>query len=643
MIKALTIIDVIVLSTSLICAVLSLLLGYIFFSKNRKTPIYIHFFILSITLFILGCGQFLFLVFNYGYLRDIFVRITSLALFFFPAVFVHFIVKMADFKEYSKNRIFYISVFYFPAFLFSLLPFLNRLVMSTTQAGEKMLVLVPAQATTAFLIYVLTHYIYCVFFLFWYRRSNLTKDLKKKTDIMLTGTTIAFLFGLIPEIIFETNGIITLRFGILVLLISLSIIALALYRFRYHVHIPDAFFKALMEIMSDVLIVLDPTGKIIYSSQSTNSILGYSTDDLYLMDFKGLFKDKDKPLFYKDGKPVFPYDRIIDSSRKETITNHDIELENNIGILIPLNVTISPFISDEFGRYYFLLIGKDIREITNLISEINSYKNDLEEKVKDRTKELRKINEELKETQASLIQTEKISAMGMLAGGVAHEINTPLSGVLGYVELLINKIESKQINNDFDLVLEKLRIVRECGYRCKSIAEKFLDFSRKSEKKFTPVSIHSIIEDSLMVTRNQIKYDVTVLKEYDKDLPLIYCDGNELQQVFVNLVINAKDAMPKKGILKFITKRVDDDVVIEFSDNGEGIEEENMQNIFKAFFTTKPAGKGTGLGLSVSAGIIKKHMGKMEVKSKKGEGTTFIISLPVLDKARELLNKKQKV
>ncbi|RLI96187.1 MAG: hypothetical protein DRP00_05750, partial [Candidatus Aenigmatarchaeota archaeon] len=198
----------------------------------------------------------------------------------------------------------------------------------------------------------------------------------------------------------------------------------------------------------------------------------------------------------------------------------------------------------------------------------------------------------------------------------------------GYVELLINKIESGQIKDDWSFVLEKLKVVRDCGYKCKAISEKFLEFSRKSGKKFSRISIRQVIEDALLVTRNRIKYDITLEKKYDSELPLVYGNANELQQVFVNLIINASDAIKGKGKITIITKKQGENVVIEFSDDGEGIDEENLENIFKPFFTTKPPGKGTGLGLSVSAGIIKKHLGKLKVISKKGEGTTFIITLP---------------
>ncbi|MBN1522699.1 MAG: PAS domain S-box protein [Candidatus Aureabacteria bacterium] len=643
MLDSLTIIDVFLLSSYLISAILSLLLGYLFINKYSRSNFYIHFFILTVLIFLLGCSQFVVSISPDGLLKNIFTRISSVFFYLFPAIFVHFIVKMTDYKEYHRNRVFYVSVFYFPAIFFIFLPLLSN-VVTPYRLTERSLVavryIVPQYAITAFFLYIIAHYFYSSFFLLWYRRGNITKELKRKADIILLAVSVTFLLGFIPEVMFQKGGVQFLRFSVQAFFISLAVVALALYKFSLYVHIPDAFFKAIMEIMSDLLLVLDSSGRIIYSSQSTSQMLGYSTDELYQMEFKTLFREKDKPLFYKSNKPVFPYDRIVEYSRKNPIKNYDIELESRNGDVIPIDVTISPFIEDEFDRLYLLMIGRDLREVKSLIEQINSYKDELELKVKERTKELEEANKMLKETQATLIQSEKISAMGMLAGGVAHEVNTPLSGVLGYVELLISKIESGQLKDDWTFILEKLRVVRDCGYRCKAISEKFLEFSRKSGKQFSQVSMRQIIEDALLVTRNRIKYDIMLEKNYAFDLPLVYGNANELQQVFVNLIINSSDAIKGKGKITITTRAAGEDVIIEFSDDGEGIEEENIEKIFKPFFTTKPAGKGTGLGLSVTFGIIKKHMGKLDVRSRKGEGTTFTITLPVAEKGEKLLGKE---
>ena len=636
--------ELFILSSSLISAILSLLLGYVFINKSNRNNFPIHFFNLTLCVFFIGIAQFFFLVVPHSNFQTIFQNIASFFLFLFPALFVHFIVKVTDNKDYSRNRFSYLCFYYFPAVLFTTWPLLDRILFPNKVymlwKVQAFSLLVPSYFIKAFLIYVIAHLFYCVFFVLHYRRKNITSDLRKKTDIILLGVIVAFVFGLIPEIFYQIEGIAYLQFGIVAFFISLAVISITLHTFRYHVHVPDAFFKAIMEIMSDVLLVLDFKGRIIYSSQSTSAMLGYSVDELYQMELKALFRDKDKPLFYKDNKPVFPYDRIVEFGRKEAIKNYDIELEGRQGEIIPLDVIISPFIEDEFGRKYLMMLGRDLREVMSLIREINSYKTDLEDKVRERTKALEEANKMLKETQANLIQTEKMNAMGLLAGGVAHEVNTPLSGVLGYVELLIHKLEKGQLRDDWEFILEKLRIVRECGFKCKAISEKFLEFSRKSGIKFEKVDIHSVIEDALLVTHNAIKYEMVIEKHYAENLPFIIGNSNELQQVLVNLIINARDAKSEKGLISITTSLSEDDVVIVFSDNGEGIDEENLEKIFKPFFTTKEPGKGTGLGLSVSAGIIKKHKGKFEVQSEKGKGTTFTISLPNSEKSSKLFKKE---
>jgi len=243
----------------------------------------------------------------------------------------------------------------------------------------------------------------------------------------------------------------------------------------------------------------------------------------------------------------------------------------------------------------------------------------LEKKVEERTRELR-------EAQAFLLQSEKLASLGKLAAGVAHEINNPLGGILIYSHLLLEDMdrESPYYEN-----LEK--IVKETT-RCKDIVRGLLEFARPKEPEAASTDINELLDKSLSLVGSQSLFqNIRVNKQYRHDLPRIVADSAQLQQVFTNIILNAADAMQGNGTLT-LRSLLDTDgknIVIEFSDNGPGISEDNIKKIFDPFFTTKEVGHGTGLGLSISYSIIRKHQGTIEVRSKPGEGATFAVKLPV--------------
>ncbi len=249
----------------------------------------------------------------------------------------------------------------------------------------------------------------------------------------------------------------------------------------------------------------------------------------------------------------------------------------------------------------------------------------LEKKVEERTKELT-------EMQAHLIQSEKLASLGKLAAGIAHEINNPLGGVLIYSHLLL---EDTDKNSPHYENLKK--IVKETS-RCKDIVKGLLEFARPKEPKMSLVNINEIVERSLSIMERQALFqNIKIKKSYVSNLPKIVADSAQLQQVFVNIIINAAEAMNGNGILTLSTSLNGDGTFIEikFSDTGHGIEEEDQKRLFEPFFTTKEVGKGTGLGLAISYSIIQKHQGTIEVKSEVGKGSTFKVRLPVMSEHKD--------
>jgi two-component system NtrC family sensor kinase len=234
---------------------------------------------------------------------------------------------------------------------------------------------------------------------------------------------------------------------------------------------------------------------------------------------------------------------------------------------------------------------------------------------------LLKTTEELKLTQAQMIQAAKLAAVGELAGGIAHEINNPLQILLGHIQLI-------QLGRDLP---KRIEIVKEQVEKISQIVRRLLNFSRKvpEDFKLEPVNINFAIQEMTTFMSYQFKYnDIELILKLDPALPLVYGNKIYLQQVFLNLMINAKDAMPEGGKLVIETKLENGNVIIKFSDTGVGIPDDIKDKIFEPFFTTKGS-KGTGLGLSISRWIIRKHNGEIKVESQQGKGSTFTITLPL--------------
>ena len=332
------------------------------------------------------------------------------------------------------------------------------------------------------------------------------------------------------------------------------------------------------------------------------------------------FKDR------KEKCPVCPIDEILIKGKKtftyldQDTQGHHYEMSANL-------------FQDERGDSYVLETLSDITEQKKLEQQVEEYTSNLEKT----NRELESALKSLKETQAQLIQVEKMAAVGQLAAGVAHELNNPLGGILGYSQFALEKIGQAKLSEfapeDTATFLQYLKDIEQQTKRCRSIIRSLLKFSRASRKEeFEPTAVSLVLEETLKFTRHQIqKSKVNLIQKLAESLPQINGNSGQLQQVFTNLVLNAVQAMPGGGSLTVASGMGEDreTVHISFTDTGVGISEKNLDKIFEPFFTSKKVGEGTGLGLSVSYGLIKNHGGEIKVKSKAGRGTTFTVILPV--------------
>ena len=272
----------------------------------------------------------------------------------------------------------------------------------------------------------------------------------------------------------------------------------------------------------------------------------------------------------------------------------------------------------------------------------------------------RELNRKLEEAQNQLLQSEKMASLGQLAAGVAHELNNPIgfvrsnvSTLKGYLDSLFGIIQAYDTKaaesmppealaalaaikqrEDFDFLHEDIfQLLAESQdglTRVQDIVQNLKDFSRVGESGFGWADLHACLDSTLNIIWNELKYKCTVVKHYDQTLPQVYCIASQLNQVFMNLLVNAGHAIAEKGEITITTRQTPDGTVqVAISDTGCGIAAEHLPHLFEPFFTTKPIGKGTGLGLSITYGIIGKHKGSIDVSSEVGKGTTFTVNLPV--------------
>lgn len=242
----------------------------------------------------------------------------------------------------------------------------------------------------------------------------------------------------------------------------------------------------------------------------------------------------------------------------------------------------------------------------------------LEARVEERTRKI-------KEMQAVLVRSEKLASLGELVSGIAHELNNPLTGLMIHASLI-----SSDPGLD-DSLAEDCQVVIHEAKRCSKIVKDLLGFARISDSQKVKQPVSKTIDRATALIEHNVDFrDMEIIKEYDSDLPEVLMDASQIEQVLINMMINACQAMPEGGKLVIRTgvSASGDHIYIRIEDTGCGIPEENIGKIFDPFFTTK-GNKGTGLGLSVSYGIIQSHGGEIEVESKQGSGTAFTITLPI--------------
>jgi two-component system NtrC family sensor kinase len=281
---------------------------------------------------------------------------------------------------------------------------------------------------------------------------------------------------------------------------------------------------------------------------------------------------------------------------EEQITGIYKQRVQHQGKFLTLNVSITPLVSKSGERIGRLLLFDDVTQ-------------------RERMEE-------------QMTQTEKLTSLGLLAAGVAHEVNTPLAVISNYIQMLAKQMpEDDPRHNIIDKIVKQT-------FRASEIVNNLLNFSRTGAAELADIDVNRVVEETLSLVAHPLKTSqIHIVKQLGDSLPPVRGSANKLQQVFLNLFLNARDAMPSGGMLEVRTAAHNGSVEVEVADTGAGIPREHIHRIFDPFFTTKANGRGTGLGLSVSYGIIKEHAGKIDVRSTPGKGTSFHVEFPALRKA----------
>ncbi len=275
-------------------------------------------------------------------------------------------------------------------------------------------------------------------------------------------------------------------------------------------------------------------------------------------------------------------------------------------------------------------MGTLARTFNSMIFDIKAARDQRERWTETLQAEIAKKTEEMRKTHASLVQTEKLASLGRMSAGVAHEINNPLTGIVTFAHLLKKRVSPGSTDEeDLDMIIEQAE-------RCTKIIKNLLTFSRITPSEKGEININDMLNRTIYMVKNQVRFhNIKFNIEFEQPSFIVLGDASQFQQIFLNMFINAADAMSNKGTITIVTRRILEDnapyVEIEFSDTGCGMSEETLGKLFEPFFTTKPVGKGTGLGLSVSHGIVKHYGGSISVKSTIGKGTSFFVKLPLID------------
>lgn len=424
-----------------------------------------------------------------------------------------------------------------------------------------------------------------------------------------------------------------------------------------HTTVSRDFYDRLVHSMHDLLIVVDPQGTVVSVNRASCDVLGFAEEELRGKQVQELVVLNENSADW--------FSRVQGDGQNFTA---DVQLLDRQEKLVPVAMSCSPMCDgdDQLGGFILLFRNNSERIKAEQAKEkayeqaflLNQDLREANKQLEESHVELADAYKQLKNSQVQVLQQEKMASIGQLAAGVAHEINNPIGFItsnLGSLDKYLVRLQQfiqlqeqllhsnisaeeqqqlagqrKALKIDYlledgsDLIEESL----DGAMRVKTIVQNLKTFSRVDQEQEAEADLNECLESTISIVWNELKYKVELEKDFG-DLPLLRCYPQKLNQVFMNILINASQALEEKGGIKIRTWCDGEQIYVAISDNGCGIPEENLGRIFEPFYTTKEVGKGTGLGMSISYEIVQGHGGDIQVASVVGEGTTFTISLPL--------------
>jgi PAS domain S-box-containing protein len=407
-------------------------------------------------------------------------------------------------------------------------------------------------------------------------------------------------------------------------------------------------FRSLIENALDAVEIIDRDGTIVYSSPSLERVMGYTPEEVLGKRAAEYVHPDDLDYLTRIHEFTVAHPGVIQSA--------DLRFRHRNGEWRYLESVAHNLLEDE-DVSGIVINFRDVTERKQAERLQQEYSRALEDRVYERTRELKSKNEQLEQTlsqlreaQNQLIIREKLASVGALVAGVAHEVNTPIGAVVSAADLsdrglnkvfsLIETAESLErlkhesyLQELMGILKENNRVIASAAERVSRIVRSLKNFARLDEAELQWADIHEGIESTLNLIEYELKNKATLIKEYGK-IPKMLCYPNELNQLFLNLLRNAVEALDGNGTIRITTRADAGSALIRIADTGRGIPPENLATIFDPAFTRKGMGIGTGLGLSISYSIVQKHKGQIQVESEVGKGTEFTVTLPLSQGSR---------
>ncbi len=514
-----------------------------------------------------------------------------------------------------------------------------------------------------------------VFFYIWEDLSSRASTLLLSSTILLSGIGIFLIWDLIQSIRSVFNGIANITredlksdadqvdefqlMGNSIERISQNIVenmeelqhsASIIEKMKKDLNEALLYNENVMDSMGDALIVIDTGNRIKRMNTAAKDLLDFHIDNSVGQAID-LFFEKDDAVHF---------------SRNKIITGKRMTFVGSKGVHIPVDVNIRSLSDAKNGHIGHVIVARDLRKTLSLVAKLRETNKALEGLVDKRVIDIEQAHEEIKSKDAQILLQEKMASIGVLTTGIIHEINNPLGYIGSNLEMLqqdfdyiisysrLVEYEIKRLTEEDDKHLRAQELVRfkkaraemkvdhhlsDFGTileesrkgldRIKEIIDDLKRFSHTGHLEMQSVNLNEEIQMALNIVRHNLKEKTRVIQKFGP-LPPVKCYANQLNQVFMNILINASQALEDGGTITISTFASEGRVSVLIQDTGPGIAPENIKKIFKPFFTTKLLGKGTGLGLYLSHDIIERHQGRLSVESQIGEGTTFMIRLPAL-------------